>query len=85
MHHPAEDIISEALASTDEDCVLHLFSKLCTDMENSTLSASILRCLERHDRIGTEIWRAEIVSKALMSENIEMQDCMYRNFGVITV
>lgn len=74
IDHPAEDIIGDAIRSTNEVRVLDWLSGACLDSEHPTFSASILRCLGRQAHLGTESWRTELVSKALTVDDAEIRD-----------
>ncbi len=74
IDHPAEDIIGDAIRSTNEARVLDWLSGACLDSEHPTFSASILRCLGRQAHLGTESWRTELVLKALTIDDAEIRD-----------
>lgn len=74
MDHPAEDIIGDAILSTNGARVLDWLSRACLDPEHSTFSASILRCLGRQVHPGTESWRTELVQEALAVDDAEIRD-----------
>lgn len=74
MDHPAENIIGDAILSTNGARVLDWLSRACLDSEHSTFSASILRCLGRQVHPGTESWRTELVREALAVDDAEIRD-----------
>lgn len=74
MDHPAEDIIGDVVRSTDDPRVFDWLSRFCLDAEHPAFSSSILRCLGRQIRPGTESWRAELVRKALTINDAEIRD-----------
>ena len=74
IDHPAEDIIGDAIRSTNEARVLDWLFGACLDSEHPTFSASILRCLGRQVHPGTESWRTELVWKALTVDDAEIRD-----------
>ena len=74
IDHPAEDIIGDAIQSTDNAGVLDWLFAACLDVEHPTFSASILRCLGRQRRLGTDSWRTELVQKALSIDDVEIRD-----------
>ncbi|MDE2645091.1 MAG: hypothetical protein OXI05_04545 [Bacteroidota bacterium] len=74
IDHPAEDIIGDAIRSTDNTRVFNWLSRACLDAEHPTFSASILRCLGRLMPPGTELWRVELVWNALTVNDAEIRD-----------
>ncbi len=74
IDHPAEDIIGDAIRSTDDDRVFDWLYRACFDAEHPTFSASVLRCLGRQMRPGTELWRTELVRRALTMDDVEIRD-----------
>ena len=74
IDHPAEDIIGDAIWSTDDALVFDWLYRACLDVEHPTFSASILRCLGRQIRPGTESWRTELVREALTIDDAEIRD-----------
>lgn len=74
IDHPAEDIIGDAIRSTNGARVLDWLSRTCLDPEHPTFSASILRCLGRQVHLGTESWRTELVREALEVDDAEIRD-----------
>jgi len=74
IDHPAEDIIGGAIRSTGGDRVFDWLYGACLDAEHPSFSASILRCLGRQIRPGTEFWRTELVRRALTMDDAEIRD-----------
>ena len=74
IDHPAEDIVSDAIRSAEDDRVFDWLNRVCLDLEYPTFSASILRCLGRHVRPGTESWRTDLVRRALRMNDVEIRD-----------
>lgn len=74
IDHPAEDIIGDAIRSTNNARVLDWLFGACLDAEHPTFSASILRCLGRQVRPGTGSWRTELIQKALSINDVEIRD-----------
>ena len=74
MSHPAEEIIGEALRSTEDKPVLDWFRTFSLDAERPSFAASVLRCLGRQTPPGTDSWRAELVRDGLSMEDIEIRD-----------
>lgn len=74
MDHLAEDIIAEALGSEKQDTVLGWLADFCTDMEHPAFTASLLRCLGRLERAGTDSWRKELVRYGLSADDAEIRD-----------
>ena len=74
MDHPADQIIENALRSTENQRILDWFSALSLDAKHPSLASSVLRCLGRQTHIGTAAWRAELVRDALAKDDIEIRD-----------
>ena len=74
MDHPADQIIENALRSTQDERILEQFGGLCLDIERPSFASSILRCLGRQTDIGNAAWRAGLVSDALATDNFEIRD-----------
>lgn len=74
MSHPAEEIIGEALRSTEDKPVLNWFRTFSLDAERPSFAASVLRCLGRQTPPGTDSWRAELVKAGLAMNDIEIRD-----------
>ena len=60
-HHPAEDLIQEALRTSQERVVLQWFETWAVDASQPSFAASLLRCLGRQERPGTDSWRTELI------------------------
>ena len=75
MSHPAEEIIGEALRSTEDKPVLDWFRTFSLDAERPGFAASVLRCLGRQTTPpGTDLWRTELVKAGLDMDDIEIRD-----------
>ena len=74
MSHPAEEIIGEALRSTEAKPVLDWLRTFSLDAERPSFAASVLRCLGRQTPPGTNSWRAELVRDGLSMEDVEIRD-----------
>ena len=74
IDHPAEYIIGNAIRSPGSDRMFDWLFRACIDIEHPTFSASVLRCLGRKILPGTELWRTELVRKALEIEDVEIRD-----------
>lgn len=72
--HQAEDIIGEALRSANDQRVLHWFREFCTDSSQPSFAASILRCLGRHEHVGTVSWRVGLLRDGLAMDSVEIRD-----------
>ena len=74
MEHSAEEIISEALRSAEDERVLDWLRAFCTDAAQPSFAASTLRCLGRHDYVGTTSWRVGLVRDSLAFDSVEVRD-----------
>ena len=74
MSHPAEEIIGEALRSTEDKPVLDWFRTFSLDAERPNFAASVLRCLGRQMSLGTGLWRTELVKAGLAMDDVEIRD-----------
>ena len=74
MAHPAEEIIGEALRSTEDKPVLDWFRTFSLDAERPSFAASVLRCLGRQTPPGTDLWRTELVRDGLAMDDVEIRD-----------
>ena len=74
MSHPAEEIIGEALRSTEDKPVLDWFRTFSLDAERPSFAASVLRCLGRQTPPGTDSWRTELVRGGLAVDDVEIRD-----------
>lgn len=74
MGHPAEEIIGEALRSSEAAKVLDSLRYFCTDAAQPSFAASALRCLGRHDYVGTSSWRVGLVRDSLAMDSVEIRD-----------
>ena len=74
MDHPSEDIIAESLGTKKEQTVLGWLADFCKDKDHPAFSASLLRCLGRHEHAGTDSWRKELVRDGLSTEDVEIRD-----------
>ena len=74
IDHPAEDVIREALHSTEDQCVLEWLRTFSLDEAHPNLAASVFRCLGRQARPGTDSWRTVLVRSALKMDDPEIRD-----------
>lgn len=74
MDHSAEDIIEEAMLSTEEPRIFEWLQDFCLDASRPNFAASVLRCLARQPKPGTTSWRTELVRSALDMEDAEIRD-----------
>ena len=74
MDHSAEDIIEEALLSTEEPRIFEWLQGFCLDAARPNFAASILRCLARQPNPGTTSWRTDLVRSALDMDDAEIRD-----------
>ena len=74
MGHPAEEIIGEALRSAEDERILDWFRDFCTDAAQPGFAASALRCLGRHDYVGTTSWRVGLLHDSLAIDSVEIRD-----------
>ena len=74
MGHPAEEIIGEALLRAGNDPVLDWLRDFCTDAAQPSFAASALRCLGRHDYVGTTSWRVGLVRDSLAMGSVGIRD-----------
>ena len=74
MGHPAEDVISEALRSAEDERVHDWIRAFCTDAAQPSFAASTLRCLGRHDYVGTTLWRVSLLRDTLAMDSVEIRD-----------
>ena len=74
MDHPAEEIIAEALRSSEEGQTLDWLRVFSSDISHPIFASSVLRCLGRHDKVGTGSWRASLVRDGLTADSVEIRD-----------
>ena len=74
MGHPIERIIAEEVGSEKSERVLQWLRSFCMDVSQPSFAASILRCLGRHQTLGTVSWRVELVRDGLAIDNVEIRD-----------
>ena len=74
MDHPAEEIIKEAWLSPGEARVVEWLLGFCLEAEHPNFAASVLRCLGRQVRPGTDSWRTVLVRSALKMDDAEIRD-----------
>ncbi len=74
MEHPAEEIIGEALRSAEDERVLDWLRDFCADAAQPSFAASALRCLGRHDYVGTASWRVGLLRDGLAMASVEIRD-----------
>ncbi len=74
MNHPAEQILSKALRSTEDKRVLDWLRAFSLDAAHPSFAASVLRCLGRQVNPGTGSWRAGLVRDGLTMDDVEIRD-----------
>ena len=74
MHHPAEEIIADALRGAEKSRVLAWLKAFSLDSTRASLAASVFRCLGRQKLPGTERWRVGLVRDGLIAEDVEIRD-----------
>ena len=74
MNHPAEQILSKALRSTEDKRVLDWLRAFSLDAAYPSFAASVLRCLGRQTHPGTGSWRAGLVRDGLTMDDVEIRD-----------
>lgn len=74
IQHPAEEIIADALGSNKDQRVLEWLKALCMDASQPSYAASVLRCLGRHDHVGTSSWRVGLLRDGLAADSVEIRD-----------
>jgi len=72
--HPSEDIIRETMLSLEEERVLEWLRSVSLDPQHPSMAASVLRCLGRLERPGSEQWCAALVRSALGLDEPEIRD-----------
>lgn len=91
MRHPAETIIAQALEKPEASQVLSYLKALSLDATRVSLAASVLRCLGRQERPGTESWRIGLVRDGLAVENVEIRDAvtqaaeLWGDYGILNI
>ena len=78
MHHPAEQIIEDALFSREGQHALGWLRQLSLDAGNPSFSAEVLRCLGRQRHPGTALWRSELVRDGLAMDSAEIREAAVR-------
>ena len=74
IHHPAEEIIADALRRTENSNVLTWLKAFSLDSTRASLAASVLRCLGRQNHPATERWRVGLVRDGLVAEDVDIRD-----------
>lgn len=74
MDHSAEEIIEQAFQTGEVSSVLVWLRDFCLDATQPSFAASVLRCLGRQIRPGTDNWRASLVREGLAMNDIEIRD-----------
>lgn len=74
MDHPAESVISRALAQTSHGYILDWLRSASLNSADPSFASSILRCLGRLDSPGDTSWRATLVRDALGLDDVEIRD-----------
>ena len=91
VSHPAENVITEALAELRTPRALECFRDISLDTDTPGFAASVLRCLGRQAGLGTEEWRVGLVRAALGADDVEVRDAAaqaaesWGDFGMIAV
>lgn len=74
MDHPAEEIIFDALKSTEQGIYLDWLREFTLDSTNPGLADSVLVCLARQSSPGTPSWRVNLIEEALHSTDVRVRD-----------
>ena len=74
MAHPAERILAEALRSAGDRPVFEWLRSFSRDAAQPSFAASVLRCLGRQKRPGTDSWRVALVRGGLAAGDVEIRD-----------
>ena len=74
MHHPAEEIIADALTGTENPEVLAWLKACSLDSSHPSFAASVLRCLGRQKHPGTNRWRVGLVRDGLVARDVDIRD-----------
>ena len=74
MDHPAETVISRALAQPSHANTLGWLRSTCLNSSDPSFASSVLRCLGRLDSPGTISWRASLVRDALALDDVEIRN-----------
>lgn len=74
MDHPAEEIIFDALRSTEQEIYLDWLREFTLDNTNPGLADSVLVCLARQSSPGTPSWRVNLIEEALHSTDVRVRD-----------
>ena len=75
MEHPAERTLERWLTPDREADTLPALEEICLDEQRPALAADTLKCLAVLERRpGDTRWRAELVRRALASDDIEIRD-----------
>lgn len=73
MDHAAEVVIAGALQSAGEPRTIQWLQEFCLNDETPDFAASVLRCIGRQARIGTDSWRTSLVRRALTRDDAEIR------------
>ena len=74
MDHPAEQVITAALAAEKSDVVLRRIRSICLDSTRPAFAAGVLLCVARLPGVGNAGWRARLVRGGLASDDVEVRD-----------
>ena len=74
IHHPAEEIIADALKGVEDSKVLTWLKSFSLDSTRASVAASVLRCLGRQKHPGTERWRVGLLRDGLVAKDVEIRD-----------
>ena len=83
MHHPAEEIIADALSGTENPKVLAWLKAFSLDSSHASLAASVLRGLGRQKHPGTERWRYGLVRDGLVAKDVEIRERGCAGSGIV--
>ena len=74
MDHPAEQIIDDAVTNMENQPIYQWFRAIALDVDQPGFASSVLRCLGRHQNVGTIRWRSQLVREALEATDVEIRD-----------
>ena len=74
MDHPAEQVITAALAAEKPDVVLRRIWSICLDSTRPAFAAGVLLCVAHLPGVGNAGWRARLVRGGLAADDVEVRD-----------
>ena len=74
MDHPAEQVITAALAAEKPDVVLRWIRSICLDSTRPAFAAGVLLCVARLPGVGNAGWRERLVRGGLATDDVEVRD-----------